>query len=450
MSIRRRRISSAKAQPPLRQFSSGTLILHDVRNAILALVLMLASFFPLYGADRDLPLARLMLEDAIIRDDVEGIELARGRLLRIAAESEDRTVLRDTHYLAALSALFEGLTGEIDIGTGERVLAAGIRNADRAVEIDPQFADGWLITSAIRNTAKRYNVALPPDPAGTPPDRVKRATDIDPNSPAVAFFTAARTAANPNGEAPASSVTTFDDLAARLDAERIANHRPVGLWDIEAHLWQILVRRASDQPRTEVMRPFVAKLLELRPDFARGQQIADVVTEHHFVPAPAVTWQPFLVDPAGDGKNPQLPDVIAVDRAEIGDRVWYRVAVHDALPRSFGVNVVVNRSGDMTIGTPWWGKGSNFRFDRLATLWISRDGDRYFGTVGVTDPDGVRGSRMTKIPADIQVSMGPDDRTVMIGIPHDILGLTDASKVIVAVGSHLVWNDDASTPANSR
>ena len=33
--------------------------------------------------------------------------------------------------------------------------------------------------------------------------------------------------------------------------------------------------------------------------------------------------------------------------------------------RSFGVNVVINRSGDPATGMRWWGTGSNFRFDRL-------------------------------------------------------------------------------------
>src|SRR5260370_11739226 len=84
-------------------------------------------------------------------------------------------------------------------------------------------------------------------------------------------------------------------------------------------------------------------------------------------------------DLAGDGKVATHPDVISVDRAESGDRLWYRVTFREPLPRSFGTNIVVNRSGDPAAGMAWWGTGSTFRFDRLVTAWISRHGDRYFG-----------------------------------------------------------------------
>ena len=46
--------------------------------------------------------------------------------------------------------------------------------------------------------------------------------------------------------------------------------------------------------------------------------------------------------------------------------------------------------------------------------------------------------------------MSSDDRSVMVGVPRDVLGVTDKSTAIVAGGSHLVWNDDATSAANSR
>lgn len=204
------------------------------------------------------------------------------------------------------------------------------------------------------------------------------------------------------------------------------------------------MRIAQDEPRAETLRPLAAKLLEQRPDFALAQQINESVIERRFVAAPNVNWQPFLTDAADDAKNPKLPDVVSVDRADEGDRVWYRVTFREPLPRSFGVNVVVNRNGDPFTGMKWWGGNSTFRFDRLVTAWITRDGDRYFGRVGVTDEDGARGARLVKIPADIAIAMGGDGRSVMLGVPRDAIGLTEKSTVVVAGGSHLVWNDDAS------
>jgi hypothetical protein len=222
------------------------------------------------------------------------------------------------------------------------------------------------------------------------------------------------------------------------------------LWDAEAHAMKIMVRIAVDDPRAETLRPLVAHLLEQRPDFALGQDLAASVAERRFVAAPAVTWQPFLVDGAGDGQSPEHPDVIAVDRAESGGRQWYRVTFREPLPRSFGTNIVVNRSGDPATGMLWWGSGSTFRFDRLVTAWISRDGDRYFGRVGVTDEDGARGMRFSKITSDIQLAMGGDGRSLLIGVPRTALGVTDKSTIVVAGGSHLVWNDDAASAPNSR
>lgn len=415
---------------------------------IVFIIVVVALALPIHAADRELTLAREMLEDAIIRDDVEGMRLTRERLLQIAGDADDRTIERDAHYLIGLSALFESFTGLIDQPTGAKALATGIRHADRAIELDPQFADAWMISSLLRSSAQRFGMTVPKDPPGSP-SRFQHAIELDAKAPAVALFNGVLRSFNPAGAAPPQAVQLIDDLASRLDADRAATGRRFGFWDAEAHVWQIFVRRASDDPRAEILRPMATRLMEQRPDFALGRQVAEAVAERRFVAAPVLQWQPFLTDPAGDGKNPKLPDVIAVDRAEDADRLWYRITVHDPLPRSLGVNLVINRSGDTTQGAQWWG-ATPFRFDRLVTAWISRDGDRYFGTVGVTDADGVRGMRMAKIPADIQLATDNGGRTLILSVPRAVLGLTDASRMVVGVGSHLVWNDDAASVANSR
>lgn len=422
-----------------------------MRNVLIFLLyyLLLTLTAPLRAADNELTFARDMLEDAIIRSDVEGIRISRERLLRIAADADDPTVERDAHYLIALSVFFESAGGVRDLATLQRNVLLGIRHADRAVQLDPKFADGWMMAHALRSSARRLGQAVPADPLGTP-NRMAHAAELDPKAPAVAFLNAAVRSMNPAGAAPPEGVQAFDQLAAQLDADRAATGRPFGLWDANAHLWTIMVRWAQDAPHAEVLRPMIARLLEQRPDFALGRQMAQNLSDHRFVTAPAVTWQPYLTDAAGDGKDPKLPDVLSVDRAEDGDRLWYRVTFHDPLPRSFGVNLVFDRDGDQTNGMPWWGKGTTFRFDRLVTAYITHDGDHYFGTVGVTDEDGVRGFRMIKIPADISIALAPDERSVMLGVPRAAIGLTDAGTMIAAGGSHLVWNDDAASKANSR
>jgi len=399
--------------------------------------------------DRDLTLARAMLDDAVIRNDEDAMALARERLLRIAADTTDTATLRDAHYLIAVSTMFECYSGYRDLGASANLAAMGIRHIDRALELDPKSADAWMMAGALRNTAVRVGLTPPPDPPGAP-NRMMHAMELDPKATAVAFFSAMGRSMNPNGGAPPEGVKMFDDLVARLDADRAATGRRFGLWDMQAHAWKVLVRIAADDPNASTLRPLSAQLLADCAGCASAQQIADAVAEHHFVAAPSVTWQPFLTDAAGDGKNPKLPDVVGVDRADDGDLVWVRVTFHDPLPRSFGVNIAVNRSGDPASGMKWWGKDSTFRFDRLVTAWISRDGDRYFGRIGITDPDGARTAHMRKLSSDVQLAMGSDDRSVMIGVRRDAIGITDKSTVVVAGGSHLVWNDDATIAANSR
>src|SRR6185436_2963935 len=128
----------------------------------LILFLLFAGIVTAQAADRDLNLSREMLEDAILRDDAEGMRLARERLLRIAAEADDRTVLRDAHYLVALSAFFESINPYRDLATSGRLAATGVLHCDRALEIDPQFADAWMLSAALRRNAQRGGRPAPP------------------------------------------------------------------------------------------------------------------------------------------------------------------------------------------------------------------------------------------------------------------------------------------------
>ena len=407
-------------------------------------VLLLSIALSAGATNRDLSLAREMLEDAIVRDDADGMNLVRDRILRIAAGSSDRGVQRDAHYLVALSDLYESFSAYRDAASAARLAADGIRHADRAIEIDPQFADAWILSSTLRFNASRMGKPAPPDPPGAP-NRYARALELNAKSPGVALWNGIIRSFNPDGAAKPEGVQILDDLASRLDADRAATGRRFGLWDAQAHGWRILVRMASDEPNIETLRTLSNRLREQRPDFGLGDVIAEAATERRFVAAPTAGWQPFLSDASGDGKRSDLPDVVRVDRTEDPDRLWYRVTFREPLKRSFGVNVVVNRTGSPATGMAWWGKDSTFRFDRLVTAWVTRDGDRYFGRVGVTDEEGARGARLAKITGDVVLALG-DENSIVVGVPRDALALTDASIVIAAGGSHLVWNDDASTP----
>jgi len=224
---------------------------------LLLYYLLLALATPLQAADRELTLARDMLEDAIIRNDVEGTRLTRERLLRLTAEADDPMVLRDAHYLVALSVFFESAGGVRDLATLQSNALMGIRHADRAVQLDPKFADGWMMTALLRGNARRAGLTVPADPPGTP-NRMAHAIELDPKSPGVAFFNAMFRSFNPAGAAPPAGVQAFEQLAAQLDADRAATGRRFGLWDAETHWWNIIVRNASG--RTLLDMPLSAGL----------------------------------------------------------------------------------------------------------------------------------------------------------------------------------------------
>ena len=230
---------------------------------ILLLILLLAL------PDRALTLSREMLEDAIIRDDADGIALARERLLRVAAEADGAT-LRDAHTLIALSAYFESFSPFRDAGTSGRIAAMGLRHADRALQLDPQCAEAWMLSSSLRWTAQRAGRPAPPDAPGAP-NRYARSLEIDAKAPAVAFTNGIIRSFNPDGPAHPEGVRVFDEFAERMDAERAATGRRFGLWDAEAHAWTILVRMASADPGAETLRPLSRRLMNSVPISGSGR-----------------------------------------------------------------------------------------------------------------------------------------------------------------------------------
>src|SRR5207253_1961325 len=126
--------------------------------------------------------------------------------------------------LAALSAFFESLSAYRDVGTCGRLAVAGVRHADRALELDPKFADAWILSAALRRNAQRAGQAVPPDPPGAP-NRVAKAVELDAKSPLVAYMSGIVRSMNPAGAAFPEGVQIIDDFAARMDADRAATGR---------------------------------------------------------------------------------------------------------------------------------------------------------------------------------------------------------------------------------
>jgi hypothetical protein len=276
-------------------------------------------------------------------------------------------------------------------------------------------------------------------------ERLQRALELDSASAPPAFFGALGKSIDPAGPARAEGVAAYGELAQRLAARPDGEPRRVGFWEVQARAWHAIVRLQQLQPDAAPIRADVAALLAVRPDSALARELATRVEHRAWAPAAAtagLTWQSLGSDPAGDGINASAPELRGLDFAPAGDRLWFRFGFAEPLPPSFGVNLAIDRDGDPAGDHRWWGGDSRFRFDRLVTAWVVREGDGWFGLAGVTDADGARTQRLMNLSHDLQVRITDDGRGVEVGVPAAALALGAGAQVLAAGGSNLMWNDN--------
>ena len=420
----------------------------------LLLVLMLAAAPTVSGNDpaREVALTREMIEDAAIRYDDDGLRLGRERAARLAADGEaagDTRLARDAHRLIALSAWAQVYTGHNTLDTLRPIVEDGIRHADRAAALDERDPEALVLGAALRGSTFLLG-------AGTPEsrtvmiDRLRKALEADANATPAGVFNGLARSMDPAGPARPEGVQVYADLVRRLDGRPGGDSAPIDFWDLQARAWYATVRLQALQPDIAPIRADVARLKTLRPDSELARDLGLRVEHHAWAPAAAVSalaWQPLGSDPAGDGKNAGAPDLRALDFARDAQRVWFRLTFDKELPPSFGLNVAVDRDGDPSGDRAWWGQGSHFRFDRLVTAWIVREGDGYFGRAGVTDATGSLAVRLEKLSTDLALRLGDDGKSVLVGVPASALDLSSQARVIAAGGTNLIWNDDLTAAA---
>jgi hypothetical protein len=400
---------------------------------------------------REVTLARELIEDAAIRLDDEGLRLGRERAALLAARAEaagETKLARDAHYLVALAVYAQVYTGNNDLSTLGRLAQEGVLHADRAATLDETFGEAFTMGAANRFSLF-FHGGRSPEMRNAAFERLQKGAKIDPSSTPAAFFSALGAAMDPAGPARPEGVKAYGDLAKRLDEARAssADARRPGFWDVQAHGWYAIVRLQQVRPDAAALRADLQKLIALRPDSAMTRELATRVEHRSWAPASAVqalSWKPLGSDPAGDGTVQGAPELRALDFARGADRVWFRLTYEQELPASFGANVVVDRDGDPGGDAQWWGGGSTFRFDRLITAWVVREGDGYFGLAALTDAMGAMSQRMMKLGTDVQLRIGDDGKSLLIGVPSTALGLGANAKVLAAGGSNLVWSDNLS------
>ena len=149
-------------------------------------------------------------------------------------------------------------------------------------------------------------------------------------------------------------------------------------------------------------------------------------------------------DPLEDGRDASLADAaqLAYRYDKQQDIMWFRVALFGKPnEEAFGVNLVFDTGGDEASKTAWWGANKTFKFDRLVTAWVTRQGDRYQGTIGVGDAAGSRAKRFNNLSQDnLQLRIEGD--SIIIGVKRTDIADKMKMNLIAAVGSNERWNDD--------
>jgi hypothetical protein len=396
---------------------------------------------------REVALTREMIEDVAIRFDDEGLRLGRERAARLAAEAEaagDARLAREAHYLIALAVWAQLYTGHNDVAALARLAEEGIRHADRAAALDESFADAFALGGADRAGLFLLG-ARSPEIRTAMIERIQRSVKLDPASPPVAFFSALAQSINPAGPAAPAGIQAYADLVERLETRLAGGAARPGFWDVQARGWFAIVRLQSESPEIGAIRPDVARLVAMRPDSALARELAARVEHRSWAPAASLdglAWRALGSDAAGDGTNAAWPDLRSLELARGAARVWFRLTFEKDLPPSFGVNLAIDRDGDPGAGARWWGGGSSFRYDRLVTAWVVREGDGYFGITGVTDANGGATQRLMKRSTDVLLRLGEDGRSVTVGVPMAALELAAGARILGAGGTNLMWNDN--------
>jgi hypothetical protein len=166
--------------------------------------------------------------------------------------------------------------------------------------------------------------------------------------------------------------------------------------------------------------------------------------------ASASGWRRLGEDPAGDGADPAGTDAAAVSLLDggaagaVSDTLWFRIDLHRlADPERFGINLAIDTDLDAATGQPWWGRNRAFTYDRVVTAWVVRQGRRYSGTIGVADAAHAAIFRLSNLSRDVPaLALDPARPAILVGLPASLVDDDGRFRLVVAVGSHLNWNDD--------
>ena len=161
---------------------------------------------------------------------------------------------------------------------------------------------------------------------------------------------------------------------------------------------------------------------------------------------PTTGWIFLADDPAMDGNIPSLPDATRLEMIPAGADgiLWFRVLLREAPhDRWMGMNIVLDVDGDPANGTAWWGKNAAFKFDRLVSVWCFNGAEGCQGFIGIADAEQIASGVFAAGGERLRIAIDRERRAFVVGGPRDALRLgASAVRLVGAVGSALLWNDD--------
>jgi hypothetical protein len=156
-------------------------------------------------------------------------------------------------------------------------------------------------------------------------------------------------------------------------------------------------------------------------------------------------WQALASDATGDGTRPGLPDATSLSSSydDANDIVWFRIETATPLRQAFGANLAFDLDGDPSNGTAWWGTNTAFKFDFLVTTYVyARDATTAQGTIGMADAASASQGRMMESATAPLLAVDGGGRAVYLGVPRSVLAGKPSVRLLAAVGSQMLHNDD--------
>jgi hypothetical protein len=405
---------------------------------------------PLRPADRPLRPLVADLTDAALDGEVPRLEEVRRRLAAELDRPADPPRKARLHYLLALADWHLTQLAATDRGHALAVAHRGLDELAQAEQLDPDLAAAFALHDRTLFLLSLFGGL---DPTTGPVEAAalrRQGRTADPDDPLVRLVDAVNLYYAPPsaGGDRRKGLAHLREATDHLREAAGAGDPHARGWLAVALGWLGMLHLGTGE--VELARHDLEASLQVHPGYWVVTQTLLPMTERV---EPGVVpdleegaWELVAEDPAGDGRRPDLPDLRALrwHHREGDDRLWFRLDLGAPADASrFGVNLAFDVDHDQSTGASWWGGNTDFTFDRLVTVWVTRVADGgYRGAVGVGDAAGVAAGRYLGVSqGSVSFQLDREGQAIVVGFPARDLGATGKMSLLAAVGSNTDWND---------